>query len=117
VVVVSLGLLSFTIAGVDRALARRRELTALRLVGTPGRLLRVAQCWEVAIPAVFGSALAILTGAYAGATYLQLDEDRLLPLDTAVLLALAVALGAALLAAITTIGTTARLDPEHIRTE
>ena len=50
-------------------------------------------------------------------SYLQLDEDRLLPLDTALLLALAVAAGAAALAAITTVGTTAKLDPEHIRVE
>ena len=74
-VIIAIGLLTFTIAGIDRALSRRRELTALRLIGTPGRLLRTAQWWEAALPTVFGSLLAIAAGGYAGATYLQLDND------------------------------------------
>ncbi len=78
-VIISIGLLTFTIAGIDRALARHRELTALRLIGTPGRLLRAAQWWEAALPTVFGSLLAIAAGGYAGATYLQLDDDKFMP--------------------------------------
>ena len=73
-VIISIGLLTFTIAGIDRALGRRRELTALRLIGTPGRLLRMAQWCEAALPTVFGSLLAIAAGGYAGATYLQLEQ-------------------------------------------
>lgn len=116
-VVLSIGLLTFTIAGIDRALGRRRELTALRLVGTPGSLLRRAQWLEMALPTVFGSLLAIVAGAYAGATYLQLDDDRMLPLTTAGALAAAAIVASMVLAGITTVGTTARLDPEHIRAE
>ena len=116
-VIIAIGLLTFTIAGIDRALGRRRELTALRLIGTPGRLLRTAQWWEAALPTVFGSLLAITAGGYAGATYLQLDNDRVMPLTTAFALAAAATATSMLLAWITTLGTTARLDPEHIRAE
>jgi len=116
-VIISLGLLSFTVVGIDRALSRRRELTSLRLIGTPGRLLRQAQWLEAALPTVFGSLLAIAAGGYAGATYLQLDGDRTVPLTTALALAFIATVTSILLAWITTIGTTARLDPEHIRTQ
>lgn len=116
-VVLGIGLLTFTVAGLDRALSRRRELTALRLIGTPTRLLRWAQWFEAALPTALGSVFAILTGTYAGATYLQLDNDRLMPLTSGLgLAAIAVVLSAAL-AAITVIGTGAPLDPDHIRAE
>lgn len=116
-VVLGIGLLTFTVAGVDRALSRRRELTALRLIGTPTRLLRWAQWFEAALPTALGSVFAILTGTYAGATYIQLDNDRLMPLTSGLALAaIAVVLSAAL-AAITVIGTGAPLDPDHIRAE
>jgi predicted lysophospholipase L1 biosynthesis ABC-type transport system permease subunit len=98
-------------------LSRRRELTALRLIGTPTQLLRWAQWCEAALPTALGSVFAILTGTYAGATYLQLDNDRLMPLSSGLALAaIAVVLSAAL-AAITVIGTGAPLDPDHIRAE
>jgi len=116
-VIISIGLLTFTIAGIDRALTRRRELTTLRLIGTPGRLLRAAQWWEAALPTVFGSLLAIAAGGYAGATYLQLDDDKFMPLTTAFALAVVATVTSMLLAWITTVGTTARLNPEHIRAE
>lgn len=117
VVVLSIGLLTFTIAGVDRALSRRRELTSLRLIGTPGWILRAAQWCEVAIPAALGSLLAIVAGGYAGATYLQLDGGRFMPLTTAFTLAVAATAASMVLAWITTLGTTSRLDPEHIRSQ
>lgn len=115
--IIAIGLLTFTVAGIDRALSRRRELTALRLIGTPGRLLRTAQWWEAVLPTAFGSLLAIAAGGYAGATYLQLDHDRLMPLTTTATLAAIAMLTSLALAWITTFGTTARLDPEHIRSE
>lgn len=116
-VVLSIGLLTFTVAGIDRALGRRRELTALRLVGTPGRLLRKTQWTEAALPTLVGSLLAIGAGGYAGVTYLQLDEDRVMPLTTAFAVAAVAGVTSMLLAWVTTLGTTARLDPEHIRAE
>ena len=117
VVILSIGLLTFTVAGIDRALARRRELTALRLIGTPASLLRRAQWFEAALPTMLGSVLAIFAGAYAGATYLQLGDDQVMPLTAAIILAAAAVATPVLLASITVIGTTSQVDPEHIRTE
>ncbi|MDN5896699.1 MAG: hypothetical protein L0H93_22110, partial [Nocardioides sp.] len=116
-VVLGIGLLTFTVAGVDRALSRRRELTALRLIGTPTQLLRWAQWFEAALPTALGSVFAILTGTYAGATYIQLDNDRLMPLASGVAFAAIAVVFSAALATITVIGTGAPLDPDHIRTE
>lgn len=116
-VVLAIGLLTFTIAGIDRALSRRRELTALRLIGTPGQLLRTAQWLEAALPTMFGTLFAITAGGYAGATYLQLAGDKVVPSTAALALAAVAVIISAVLAGITTIGTTARLDPEHIRAE
>lgn len=116
-VVLSIGLFTFTVAGIDRALGRRRELTALRLVGTPGWMLRTAQWLEAALPTVLGTVLAIAAGHYAGTTYLLVGGDMVMETEgTTTLLAVAV-LVSMLLAWITTLGTTARLDPEHVRTE
>lgn len=116
-VVLSVGLLTFAIAGVDRAVNRRRELTALRLIGTPHGVLLKAQWWEAALPTALGSVLAIFVGAYAGATYLQLDEDRLMPMSETVALAGVAVVASMLIALVTVIGTTTRLVPEHIRVE
>ena len=116
-VVLSIGLLTFTVAGIDRALGRRRELTALRLVGTPGGLLRRTQWAEAALPSVAGSLLAIAAGGYAGTTYLQLDDDMTMPMTATLALAAAAVAASVLLAWLTTLGTTAGLDPEHIRAE
>lgn len=116
-VILGIGLLTFAIAGTDRALNRRRELTALRLIGTPGSILRRAQWLEAALPTVLGSAFAIVTGAYAGATYLQLDEDKLMPMTETLALAGAAAATSMILALITVLGTAPRLNAEHIRAE
>jgi putative ABC transport system permease protein len=116
-VILGIGLLTFAIAGTDRALNRRRELTALRLIGTPGSILRRAQWLEVALPTVLGSVFAIVTGAYAGATYLQLDEDKVLPMTETLALAGAAAAISMILALITVLGTAPRLNAEHIRAE
>lgn len=116
-VIIAIGLATFTVAGIDRAVARRRELTALRLIGTPARLLRRAQWFEAALPTVLGCAIAILAGAYAGATYLQRDDSLRIPITGTILLAV-IAVGTSMvLAAVTTVGTASRLDPEHIRSE
>jgi len=79
--------------------------------------MRVTQWCEAALPTIFGTLLAIVAGGYAGATYLQLDDDKVMPLTAALALAAVAAITSAILAGITTIGTTARLDPEHIRAE
>lgn len=116
-VVIAIGLATFTIAGVDRAIGRRRELTALRLIGTPQRLLRRAQWLEAALPTVLGTSLAIAAGAYAGATYLQRADSLTISYTSAITLALTSGVTSLLLAWLTTLGTASRLDPEHIRSE
>lgn len=117
VVVIGIGLGTFTLAGIDRAVNRRRELTALRLIGTPHRLLRRAQWLEAALPTVLGSVLAIGAGAFAGTTFLQRDDNvTMSSAGIVALLATAIATSVAL-AWVTTLGTTAKLDPEHIRGE
>lgn len=57
VAVLALGLLAFAVAAIDRALARRRELTALRLVGTPAGLLRWTQWLEAMLPTAWAACL------------------------------------------------------------
>lgn len=117
VAVLSLGLLAFSVAAIDRALARRRDLTALRLVGTPAGLLRWTQWLEAMLPTALGSLLALACGAYAGSTYLQLDERIAFPVRDSILLSGTALLVSAALAAITVLGTSSKLDPEHIRVQ
>jgi putative ABC transport system permease protein len=116
-VIIAIGLATFTVAGIDRAVGRRRELTALRLIGTPARLLRRAQWLEAALPTVLGCVLAILAGAYAGATYLQRDDSLNISLASTISLAAIAIATSGLLAVVTTAGTASRLDPDHIRSE
>ncbi len=117
-VILSIGLLTFAIAAVDRSVARRRELVSLRLVGTPPGVLRRAQWLEAALPTGFGCVAAIVSGLFAGSTYLQLGSDvGDAPWRQGALLMGIAALAAAIIAALTVAGTAGRLAPEHIRTE
>lgn len=61
--------------------------------------------------------LAIAAGHYAGATYLLAGGDVVMAAEGTRTLGVVAVLGSILLAWITTLGTTARLDPEHIRAE
>lgn len=112
VTVLSLGLLAYAVA-----VARRRELTALRLIGTPASLLRWTQWLEALVPSALGSLLALACGAFAGSTYLELGNRIAFPVRSAVLLGSTALLLAAVLALVAVLGTWSRLDPEHIRAE
>ncbi len=121
VVILSLGLLTFGIAAIDRALGRRRELASLQVIGTPSATLRRAQWVEAALPTTLGTLLAIASGAFAGLTYLRLDGEWSRHLDRLVPPVLTVA-GAAVLAsvavaALTVVATNGRLTSDLIRTE
>ncbi|MBB5789810.1 FtsX-like permease family protein [Jiangella mangrovi] len=117
-VVLSIGLLTFAIAAIDRAVGRRRELVSLRLVGTPPGVLRRAQWLEAALPTGLGCAAAIGSGLFAGSTYLQLGSEMGdAPWRQGGLLIGAAVLAAAVIAAVTVVGTAGRLAPEHIRKE
>ena len=52
--VVGMGLLSFALAVVDRAVNRRRELLSLQLLGVPSATLRRSQWIEAAVPVLGG---------------------------------------------------------------
>lgn len=117
-VILSLGLLTFAIAGIDRALSRRRELVGLQLVGTPPRVLSRAQWLEAALPTTVGCLLAIIAGQFAGATFLQLEGNSLsAPWPQAATLA-GIALVASLaVAGLTVLATNTRISPDQIRAE
>jgi putative ABC transport system permease protein len=118
VVITGVGLLAFAIATIDRAIARRRELTSLRLVGVPARTLRRAQCIEALVPIAGGGLLAIALGHLAGTTYLTWGGGgQPAPWQPAGVLAAAALLGGVFIAALTVIATNQPIDPDNIRTE
>ncbi|NJD66830.1 MAG: FtsX-like permease family protein [Chloroflexi bacterium] len=117
-VVMGLGLLAFAIAAIDRAIARRRELTSLRLAGIPAHTLRRSQWVEALVPIAGGAVLAIALGHFAGATYLAFgDTDLAAPWEPTLILAAAAAFGGVLIAALTVVATTQPITSETIRFE
>lgn len=117
-VVLGLGLLAFAIAAVDRAIARRRELVSLRLVGIPARTLRRSQWIEAVVPTAVGSVLAVALGHLAGATYLSLAaSDMTVPWQPTIVLAGVAAAGGVLVAALTVLATNQPVTADTIRSE
>ncbi len=118
IVVLALGLLSFGIAALDRALSRRREVVGLQLVGVPRRVLRRVQWIEAGIPITVGSLLAIALGTAAGATYLALDPEALgIPWAMIGSVALIAGAGAVLVTSITVLASSPPLRADLIRAE
>lgn len=78
VLFVAVGILSFGLSALDRAIERRGEVISLQLVGAPGRLLRGSQWLEVALPLLLGCTLAIWLGLLVGDAVLglTLSETR-----------------------------------------
>lgn len=62
---VSIGLASFVVASIDRAIERRSELVALQVVGVPARTLRATQAAQVGLLLVVGLLLAAVCGKLA----------------------------------------------------
>jgi putative ABC transport system permease protein len=117
-IILSVGLLTFGIAAIDRAVTRRREVTALQLAGVPRRLLRRTQQIEAALPLALGSTLAIGFGLLAGATYLSLNEGHhRLPTTPALVLAGIAIAGSILIGTLTVIASCPRISPDLIRNE
>lgn len=117
-VILSIGLLTFAVAAIDRTLTRQREVTGLLILGTPPRLIRRAQLLEAALPISAGSLLAIAAGLFAGSSYLgTVGETQLIPwVPTLVLTGCALAASAAF-AGLTVLGSPTRISPNRIRTE
>jgi putative ABC transport system permease protein len=117
-VLLSVGLLAFAVAAVDRAVNRRREVVALQLVGVPASLLRRAQWVEAALPIGVGTVFAIGTGLLAAAAYLTYgNAGHWTPWHAAGILALISLTGAAAIAGLTVIAANPRIRPDLIRAQ
>lgn len=117
-IILSVGLLSFAIAAIDRAISRREEVISLQLIGVSPQVLRRTQWIEVALPLGGGTLLAIGLGLLAGASYLAYgDILQQLPWRQTLTLA-GIALAAASIVAALTVNTSnPRIRPELIRRE
>jgi hypothetical protein len=118
VLVLTIGLLSFAVASIDRATSRRSELVSLQLVGVPPRILRRTQWVEISLPLALGSVAAISCGLLAGVTFLSFGSlvDQT-PWHPTMILAGAAVAGSLLVAASTLVAASPRIQPETIRTE
>ncbi|WBO66486.1 FtsX-like permease family protein [Streptomyces camelliae] len=111
-----IGLATFLVAAIDRAVERRPQVTALTLLGAKRSTLRAAQTAQVALPLAAGLLLAIVTGRMAESSYLIVgggtvfwDTAGLPLLLTGTLCVIAVAA----LGSLPLVGR--RIDPELIR--
>jgi putative ABC transport system permease protein len=117
-VIVSLGLLTFAVAAIDRAISRRREVVSLQIIGVGRRTLRITQWVEAVVPLVIGCLLAIGCGLLASATYLSIaGEGNQAPWRAGALLALVASLGSLAVAGLTVIASSPRIRPDLIRSE
>jgi putative ABC transport system permease protein len=118
VLVLTVGLLAFAVASIDRATSRRSELVSLQLVGVAPRILRRTQWVEISLPLALGSVAAIGCGLLAGVTFLSFGSivDQTPWRPTMILAGVAVA-GSLLVAASTLVAASPRIRPETIRTE
>jgi hypothetical protein len=117
-VLLSVGLLAFAVAAIDRAVNRRREVVSLQLVGVPARLLRRAQWVEAALPIGVGTVLAVGAGLLAGAAYLTYGSAAgWTPWHAGGMLALISLAGAAAIAGLTVVAASPRIRPDLIRVE
>ena len=115
--ILTVGLLAFAVAAVDRAVERRKELVGLQLVGLPRGLLRRAQWLEALVPIGLGSALAVVLGALAGSTYLSLDESAGMPWQSTGVILLAASLGSVVVASLTVVASAQPIRADQIRRE
>ncbi|MGA5068079.1 FtsX-like permease family protein [Streptomyces exfoliatus] len=68
-----LGLTAFLVSAIGRSLERRKDITALVVVGVPGRTLRAVQWLQLLTPLCLALGLAALTGVLAGNAVLLLQ--------------------------------------------
>jgi hypothetical protein len=117
-VIVSLGLLTFAVAAIDRAISWRREVVSLQVIGVGRRTLRITQWVEAAVPLVIGCLLAIGCGLLGSATYLAIvGEGSQVPWRAGGVLGLVAALGSLAVAGLTVIASSPRIRPDLIRSE
>ncbi len=117
-VILSIGLLAFAVAAIDRAVNRRREVVSLQLIGVSPGLLRRSQWIEAALPIAAGALLAVGLGLLAGATYLSLAERvQRAPWQQSLTLGAVSVLSAFAIAGLTVLAASPRIRPELIRAE
>jgi hypothetical protein len=118
VLVLTVGLLSFAVASIDRASSRRQELVSLQLVGVRPRTLRRAQWMEISAPLALGCVAAISCGLLAGVTFLSFGSIiGQTPWRPTLVLAAVAVTGSLLVAASTVLVASPPIRPETIRAE
>ncbi|MEJ7741131.1 MAG: hypothetical protein WKF73_00485 [Nocardioidaceae bacterium] len=116
--VIAVGLLSFVLGGVDRALSRRAESARLQVFGTPRRTIVAAQWIEALLPLLVGVPLAAGLGSFAGEAFLSLaDAGLTTPWTGIVTVVLATLLGSVVVAGLTVVAAAPRLRADLIRAE
>lgn len=116
--VLSLGLLGFAVATIDRAISRRAEMVSLQLLGTGRSVIRAAQWWEAAVPLLVGVVIAIGAGSTVGYVYLSIAEGTIgIPWQAIGTLTLVSAASAVVVAALTVAACAPRIRPDLIRHE
>ncbi|MDQ3095563.1 MAG: hypothetical protein M3Q82_06345, partial [Actinomycetota bacterium] len=117
-VILSVGLLAFAVAAIDRAVGRRREVVSLQLIGVSPGLLRRTQWIEAALPIAAGTLLAIGLGLLAGATFLAIgDRVQHAPWQQSLTLGVVSVLSAFGIAGLTVLAASPRIRPDLIRAE
>lgn len=115
--VVAVGLLSFVLGGVDRALSRRAESARLQVFGTPRRTIAAAQWIEGLLPLLVGVPLAAGLGSFAGETFLSLVEGSMATPWTGIVTVVAATLLGSIVVAGLTVAAAPRLRADLIRAE
>jgi hypothetical protein len=116
-VILAIGLFTFAISAIDRAVSRRQEVVGLQVLGTPPRVLRAAQWLESLLSIGVGLPLAVALGWWCGRAYLGLVEEGGVPPREDLLSLAGVSLVAAIVvAALTVVAASPRIRPDLIRT-
>ena len=117
-VVLSIGLLAFALAAIDRVSERRRELASVQVIGTPRRVLRASQLVEALLPLAVGVPLAVGLGALAGQSFLALGGgEEWAPVRPVLRLLVLSSLAGIVVAGLTTIGSSPPLTANRLRRE
>ncbi|MER5359951.1 ABC transporter permease [Streptomyces sp. NPDC002785] len=111
-----IGVAAFLVSVTDRAVERRPQVTALSLLGTRRRTLRLVQCTQVVLPLAIGLVLALAAGKAAESAYLITGGGQVFWDGEGVPLLVAATVGVLVLAAVGTLPLIGRrIDPELIR--
>ncbi|WP_020574531.1 FtsX-like permease family protein [Actinopolymorpha alba] len=117
-VIVLVGLTSFGITAIDRAVERRRQVASLHVLGAPAKLARRSQLLQALIPLGLGIPLAGGLGMLAGSGYLAFGSLRDDAPWQSVLAVVAAAMTAALLVAAASVPAIGRgVKPDLLRRE